>query len=131
MARLVYDEGIELYHYISTYCHGAHFTDIQLRVPHAVHNRRFVAFVMREFKLEPDAPFVQELERVHPPDHDPLVDSELKDGFAAFMRRTGLAVLHEHGGNLVIARCAKCNAVLRTPKARQCVWCGHSWFHAA
>ena len=27
----------------------------------------------------------------------------------------------------LIARCRKCNGVLRTPKARQCRWCGFDW----
>jgi hypothetical protein len=27
----------------------------------------------------------------------------------------------------LIVRCSKCGGVLRTPRARQCRWCGHDW----
>jgi hypothetical protein len=30
-------------------------------------------------------------------------------------------------GPLVINRCPKCNRVVRTPLAQQCLWCGHDW----
>jgi hypothetical protein len=30
-------------------------------------------------------------------------------------------------GSLVINRCPKCNRVVRTPLAQQCLWCGHDW----
>jgi hypothetical protein len=34
-------------------------------------------------------------------------------------------VLRDHPE--VIARCPKCNRVLRTPRAKQCRWCLHAW----
>jgi hypothetical protein len=34
-----------------------------------------------------------------------------------------------HDGELSINRCPKCNRIVRTPTAQQCLWCGHDWHH--
>jgi hypothetical protein len=33
-------------------------------------------------------------------------------------------------GQLQANRCPKCNRIVRTPHARQCLWCGHDWHQA-
>ena len=30
-------------------------------------------------------------------------------------------------GKLVVNRCPKCHRIVRTPFAKQCLWCGHDW----
>jgi hypothetical protein len=30
-------------------------------------------------------------------------------------------------GRLVINRCPECSRIVKTPLARQCLWCGHDW----
>jgi len=50
---------------------------------------------------------------------------ELRHGKAALFRRVRERVL-QHDAT-AIARCPACKRVLRTPRARQCLWCKHDW----
>lgn len=36
----------------------------------------------------------------------------------------------QQAGELFINRCPKCNRIVRTPLAKQCLWCGHDWHRA-
>lgn len=36
-------------------------------------------------------------------------------------------VLDREGDRVCVLRCPSCDRILRTPKARQCLWCGHDW----
>lgn len=38
-----------------------------------------------------------------------------------------LRVLREHAARICVNRCPLCARVVRTPRARQCLWCGHDW----
>ncbi len=58
---------------------------------------------------------------------DPAVMEALADGVEAFRRRAAQRVLRDHGSEVVVNRCPQCNRVVRTPKAQQCLWCGHDW----
>jgi hypothetical protein len=58
---------------------------------------------------------------------DPAVMQALADGVEAFRRRTANRVLRDHALEVFVNRCPKCNRVVRTPKAHQCLWCGHDW----
>ncbi|MEO6811819.1 MAG: hypothetical protein ABI353_22145 [Isosphaeraceae bacterium] len=51
----------------------------------------------------------------------------LKLGSIAFHRQVCLRILRDHGREIVVNRCPKCQCVARTPKAKQCFWCGHDW----
>jgi len=31
------------------------------------------------------------------------------------------------GGQIVINRCPRCSRIVKTPLARQCLWCGYDW----
>jgi hypothetical protein len=33
-------------------------------------------------------------------------------------------------GLLPLNRCPECQRIVRTPLAKQCLWCGHDWHHA-
>jgi hypothetical protein len=58
---------------------------------------------------------------------DPTVDAALANGVEAFRRRVCRRILEEHGADIAINRCPKCDCVVRTPKSRQCFWCGFDW----
>jgi hypothetical protein len=58
---------------------------------------------------------------------DPAVMAALADGVETFRRRTAQRVLRVHAAELFVNRCPKCTCVVRTPKAQQCLWCGHDW----
>ncbi len=30
-------------------------------------------------------------------------------------------------GAITVNRCSQCSRIVRTPKAKQCLWCGHDW----
>ena len=44
-----------------------------------------------------------------------------------FFRTVTKRILEAHGQTLEFNRCPKCNGVARTPTARQCQHCFHSW----
>jgi hypothetical protein len=52
----------------------------------------------------------------------------LSEGIWVFRQRAAQRVLDQHHHEIFINRCAKCDRIVRTPKARLCLWCGHSWF---
>lgn len=58
---------------------------------------------------------------------NPATDALLADGRAAFWARVAERLLREHADEIVVHRCAHCDALLRTPSAQQCVTCGHDW----
>lgn len=57
----------------------------------------------------------------------PSVVEALKDGPDAFRRQVRDRILNEESSTVIVNRCPKCNRIVRTPKARQCLWCGHDW----
>ncbi len=61
-----------------------------------------------------------------PVDLDELEDA-LKDGEYALRRRAAQRVLREDATQVVVNRCPRCNRFVRTPRAKQCLRCGHDW----
>ncbi|TWU01060.1 hypothetical protein Pla52n_44310 [Stieleria varia] len=57
--------------------------------------------------------------------------SEAQDLVAAGRIPTRLAIrerlLRDHADDIFLNYCAECSALCRTPTARMCVSCGHSW----
>ena len=60
---------------------------------------------------------------------DPDVVAVLSDGPEAFRLRTAQRIVRDHGCDVFINRCPRCTKVVRTPRARQCLWCGFDWHH--
>ena len=58
---------------------------------------------------------------------NPDVVAELADGSDAFRNRVRNRIVRECADRIVINRCPKCSRLVVTPKARQCLWCGHDW----
>jgi hypothetical protein len=52
-------------------------------------------------------------------------------GAEAFRRRICDRLLADHGDAVTIHRCPGCGRVVRSPRARQCFWCGHDWHPGA
>lgn len=59
--------------------------------------------------------------------NDPAVMAALADGRAAFRDRVRDRLLRECADSIVLNRCEKCSRLVATPRARQCLWCGHDW----
>lgn len=62
---------------------------------------------------------------------DPAVMSALEGGHWAFLRRVPDRILAENPDEVYINRCPLCRRIVRTPKAKQCMWCHHNWHAAA
>jgi predicted RNase H-like HicB family nuclease len=60
----------------------------------------------------------------------PDVDLALSAGWEVFRLSVCRRILSERGDE-IINRCPRCRRVVRTPLARQCLWCGHDWHGAA
>jgi hypothetical protein len=58
---------------------------------------------------------------------DPEVLDLLKDGYDKFEEIYAQRIYDEHLDKLDINRCPSCSGVARTPEAKQCRYCGHSW----
>ena len=58
---------------------------------------------------------------------DPEVLLLARDGYDAFVSRTGQRILRDNQDRIVLNYCPRCNGLARTPKARQCRFCGHDW----
>jgi hypothetical protein len=57
----------------------------------------------------------------------PQVALALEAGEETSRRGVRDRLLREHGREIVVNRCPRCHRIVRTPKARQCLWCGHDW----
>lgn len=58
---------------------------------------------------------------------DPEVLLLARDGYDAFVLRTGQRILNDNRGLIVLNYCPHCRGLARTPKARQCRFCRHDW----
>lgn len=59
--------------------------------------------------------------------NNPEVLKLLEDGFFAFKMKTAERIFRDHQHELKLNLCPVCERVARTPKARQCRFCGHDW----
>lgn len=56
--------------------------------------------------------------------------AELQHGRADLYHRARDRILSEHKDAVFLNRCPKCNRIVRSPTAKQCLWCRHNW-HAS
>jgi len=61
---------------------------------------------------------------------DPEVLRLVSEGLWVFVTRTAQRILAEHSEQVQFNNCPQCGAVARTPKARQCRFCGFDWHTA-
>ena len=60
-----------------------------------------------------------------------LIGDNLAD-LLAFRERVAERIKDDAAnGRLTLNRCPRCNRIVRTPKARQCRWCGYDWHATA
>jgi hypothetical protein len=58
------------------------------------------------------------------------VAAQLADGESEFQRRACAKLLASHAKEVIVNCCPSCSRIVRTPRARQCLWCGHDWHSA-
>jgi len=51
----------------------------------------------------------------------------LNNGIDVFRENTAERILNDYGEKVVFNYCCKCGKLARTPKAKQCRFCGHDW----
>lgn len=51
----------------------------------------------------------------------------LANGTKVFLVRTRMRVMDENVGRVFVNRCPTCTAIVATPRAKQCLYCGHDW----
>ncbi|NTU83269.1 MAG: hypothetical protein HGA45_28515 [Chloroflexales bacterium] len=62
--------------------------------------------------------------RIHRAD----INALLQDGPDLFRRHVRDRLLQAFPDQIRINRCRRCQRIVRTPVARLCTWCGHTWF---
>jgi hypothetical protein len=58
---------------------------------------------------------------------EPQVLRLAADGYQAFVMRTAEGIIREHSDKIELNCCPQCGRVARTPRARQCRFCGNDW----
>jgi len=58
---------------------------------------------------------------------DAAINVALHDGADVFRRQVRDRLLDSYVEQILINRCPLCQRIVRTPKARLCLWCGHTW----
>ena len=53
------------------------------------------------------------------------------EGLDGFRARTARRILDEHRDQVFLNYCPRCGGLTRTPQAKLCLHCGHSWHHVA
>lgn len=56
------------------------------------------------------------------------IATDLASGFERFTEKVLARITSEHDGLLFINRCAQCDRITGSPRARMCQWCGHEWY---
>jgi len=79
-------------------------------------------------KLKGEA-FADYLDRTHGSVTTSELNVALQDGRIVLFRRARDRILKEHGQTVFINRCPACGRIVRSPGARQCIWCNHDWHH--
>jgi hypothetical protein len=59
--------------------------------------------------------------------NDPEVLNLSREGSERFLLRTAERIFNDHRDKIVLNCCPKCDALAKTPKARQCRYCFHDW----
>jgi hypothetical protein len=62
---------------------------------------------------------------------EPAILDMIADGYQPFKRRVVERIWREHANVLSLNLCPKCYKITRTPEARQCQFCFHSWHGAS
>lgn len=60
---------------------------------------------------------------------DPAVVLDAQAGWDAAREKIAQRILCDHPDEVYLNHCPACGALTRTPTARLCLSCGHSWFH--
>ncbi len=60
---------------------------------------------------------------------DPAVIADAQAGWDGARERIARRIVRDHPDEVYLNRCPACASLTRTPTARLCLSCGHTWFH--
>lgn len=112
-----YDEGAELAHYTIAH-HGSLLSPFEQQVVKAGQ--------CREKRDAATGESVRRKLANHCQLDNAAINAALCGGFLCFQLGVVRRILAAYP-DLPINRCPQCNRVVRTPAAKQCLWCGHDW----
>jgi hypothetical protein len=116
------DEAEVLARYVWRFCQHL-MTDVERRA-----DRFFVIETKARWQEERGhEEFARELRARFSHECDEEIRAMLADGHEAFRDRVIRRLLADPAVQAMINRCPKCRRVVRTPEARQCLWCNHVW----
>lgn len=121
-ASMEYDESKILQMYMFNYC--AHLmTDTERKVEQAISARTRASWFEEHGKRDAAMRYYEEFGWVHDAD----VNAALADGPEVFRGRVIERLLTDPETKNCINRCPRCRRLVRTPKAKQCLWCAFDW----
>jgi hypothetical protein len=97
---------------------------------HLLSKREYLAAtaILADQKAESSSPRLAEaLKRNWGSASDPQFADFLAGGNELFRKRVRERILGDCANEVFINRCAKCDRIVATPRAKQCLWCGHDW----
>lgn len=116
-----YDENHVITDYIwSNY--GYLMTDIEYRAGMTI-----LLFRKANAYADGDEIKLAQLQNSYKVDQNEEANDLLKDGHELFLQQVSERLLQEKKQEVFINRCPECSRVVRTPKSKQCYWCGYYW----
>jgi hypothetical protein len=117
-----YDEETALCQYVWRY--GRRFiTDLELRADRAATVREKAARAAEMGSKQLAKVLLKQWGCVG----DLEIDAALAEGYQALHLRVLRRIQCDPGALAGINRCPRCRRVVRTPTAKQCLWCNHDW----
>jgi len=117
--NIPYDDQVALTDYVWwNYYHL--MTDLEKKVELAIAVRSKIAW-------NRDPAVLRQLHEEYRWVYDTDVEDALRDGHAAFRRRARERLMSERLDLIKVNRCPACRKIVRTPRERNCLWCGHDW----
>lgn len=89
------------------------------------------AVLADDMKRDKGRDIVVEIWKEHKLAEKPDVVALLTKGAQQMRANAIKRILRERSTEVFVNRCPKCERIVRTPKALQCLWCGHDWHRGA
>ena len=117
-----YDEETALFRYVFRWCRQL-MTDLELRADLAAMNRSKAASTARLGAQQQAKLLLERWGCVG----DAEINAALAKGDDAFRLRVLRRIQSDPDTAPRINRCPRCQRVVQTPTAKQCLWCNHDW----
>lgn len=117
-----YDETRVLTSYVWSHCQHL-MTDVERRADRA----GMIGIKAAAAEERGNASLARALSKHRDSVGGPEIEAALSDGWDAFRQRVLRRLLADDAVRAMINRCPQCCRIVRSPLARQCLWCKHVW----